>query len=47
MGGGKARRWPWLSGLIVAPLGAAWFVGQMLGGVVGLAVQAVSQTGVM
>lgn len=35
------RRGPWLSGLIVALLGAVWLVGQVLCGVVSLAVDAV------
>jgi len=30
------RRGPWLSGLIIAVLGAAWMVGLVLGGVVSL-----------
>jgi hypothetical protein len=32
----KTRRGPWLSGLIVALLGAVWMIGQVLGGVVSL-----------
>ena len=32
----KDRRGPWLSGLIVALLGAVWMIVQVLGGVVGL-----------
>lgn len=32
----KTRRGPWLSGLIVALLGASWMIGQVLGGVVSM-----------
>jgi hypothetical protein len=32
----KTRRGPWLSGLIVALIGAVWMVGQVLGGVASL-----------
>lgn len=32
----KTRRGPWLSGLIVALIGAAWMAGQVIGGVIGL-----------
>jgi hypothetical protein len=32
----NTRRGPWLSGLIVALLGAVWMIGQVLGGVVSL-----------
>ncbi|MCV7200590.1 hypothetical protein H7J71_01005 [Mycolicibacterium peregrinum] len=28
------QRWPWLSGLLVALVGAVWMIGQVLGGVV-------------
>lgn len=32
----KTRRGPWLSGLMVALLGAVWMVGQVVGGVIGV-----------
>jgi hypothetical protein len=32
----NTRRGPWLSGLIIALLGAVWLIGRVLGGVVGL-----------
>jgi len=32
----KTRRGPWLSGLIVALIGAVWMAGQVIGGVIGL-----------
>lgn len=32
----KQRRWPWMSGLITALLGAVWMIGQVLGGVASL-----------
>jgi hypothetical protein len=38
----KTRRGPWLSGLIAALLGAAWMIGQVLGGVVSLITDALS-----
>ena len=31
------RRGPWLSGLIVALLGAVWMTGQVIGGVIAMA----------
>lgn len=38
----KTRRGPWLSGLIAAPLGAVWLIGQVVGGVVSLITDALS-----
>ena len=32
----KSRRGPWLSGLIAAPIGAVWMIGQVIGGVVSM-----------
>jgi hypothetical protein len=32
----KDRRGPWLSGLIVALIGAVWMIGQVIGGVVSM-----------
>jgi hypothetical protein len=32
----KDRRSPWLSGLIVALIGAVWMIGQVIGGVVSM-----------
>lgn len=38
----KARRGPWLSGLIVALVATVWMVGQIIGGVVTLSSQMLS-----
>lgn len=32
----KTRRGPWLSGLIVALIGAVWMAGQVIAGVIGI-----------
>lgn len=32
----KTRRGPWLSGLVIALIGAVWMVGQVIGGVIGM-----------
>ena len=32
----KTRRGPWLSGLVIALIGAIWMVGQVIGGVIGM-----------
>lgn len=32
----KTRRGPWLSGLLVALIGAVWMAGQVIGGVIGM-----------
>ncbi len=32
----KARKAPWLSGLLFALLGAVWMIGQVAAGIVGL-----------
>lgn len=32
----KTRRGPWLSGLIIALIGAVWMVGQVIAGAIGL-----------
>lgn len=32
----KARKGPWLSGLLIALLGAVWMIGQVAAGIVGL-----------
>lgn len=37
----KARRGPWLSGLIVAVVGAVWFIGQVMGGLVTMVTDAI------
>ena len=37
----KARRGPWLSGLIVAVIGAVWFIGQVMGGLVTMVTDAI------
>lgn len=38
----KARRGPWLSGLILALVATVWMVGQVLGGLVAMASDIVS-----
>lgn len=38
----KARRGPWLVGLIVALAGSVWMIGQVVGGVVSLITDVVS-----
>lgn len=37
----RERRGPWLSGLIVALIGAVWFIGQVLGGLITMVTDAI------
>jgi hypothetical protein len=38
----KDRRGPWLSGLIMALIGAVWMIGQVVGGVVSMVSDVIS-----
>jgi hypothetical protein len=41
----NTRRWPWLSGLIVALIGAVWMIGQVVGGLGAMAGQLLPAAG--
>ena len=41
----KDRRGPWLSGLVCAVIGSVWMIGQVIGGVVSMTGDVISDAG--